>query len=354
MADTSYGVNHALAVKLWSKKLFVEVLQECIAAKFIGETPGSLFQIKDEMSKTAGDKVTFGLRMQLSGRGTTGDNTQQDQEEQLVTYSDSLIIDQQRNAVRSGGKMSEQRVTFDVREEAKSGLVDWWADRIDTALFNQIGGNTAQSDTAYTGMQATLGPDSDHHLIAGAQANEQSLNSGHTFDLALIDTAVERARTISPGLRPVKAAGDEYWVMFIHPYVVTDMRKNTNTAQWYDIQKAALTGGNGNKNPIFTGALGMYNNTILHMDKRVPLGINASTGLAIATVRRGIFCGAQSGVVGFGRDYNNVTQFKWVEELFDYENKLGVCAGLVWGAKKTQFNSTDFGAITVATYAAAH
>jgi hypothetical protein len=44
----------------------------------------------------------------------------------------------------------------------------------------------------------------------------------------------------------------------------------------------------------------------------------------------------------------------WVEELFDYENQLGVSAGLIFGMKKTQFNSEDFGTIVVPTYAAAH
>ena len=41
---------------------------------------------------------------------------------------------------------------------------------------------------------------------------------------------------------------------------------------------------------------------------------------------------------------------KWVEELFDYENQLGVSASLIWGLKKTVFNSIDFGTIVVQTY----
>lgn len=320
MADTTYGVNHPLAVKLWAKKLFVEVLQECIAAKFIGETAGSLIQVKDEMSKQAGDQVTIGLRMQLSGRGVQGDDTLQDNEEQLTTYSDALLINQLRHAVRSGGKMSEQRVTFDVREEAKSGLVDWWADRIDTGLLNQLCGNTAQGDSAYTGNMPTTAPDTAHHLIAASRANEQSLVSGDTFDLTLIDTAVERARTLTPGIRPVKMAGGEYWVVFLHPYQVTDIRKNVNSGQWFDIQKAALTGGEITRNPIFTGALGMYNNAILHMDKRVSLGVSSATGLAFPSTRRAPLCGAQSGLIGFGRDYNSTERFKWVNALLPTQN----------------------------------
>jgi hypothetical protein len=47
--------------------------------------------------------------------------------------------------------MSEQRVPFSVREEAMSGLRDWWAVRLDTWFANQIAGYTVQADTRYTG-----------------------------------------------------------------------------------------------------------------------------------------------------------------------------------------------------------
>lgn len=98
----------------------------------MGKTTSSLVYIKDETSKSAGDRVTCGLRMQLSGDGIQGDATLEGNEEALATYSDNIFIDQLRHAVRSGGKMSEQRVPFDVRAEAMDGLADWWSDRIDT------------------------------------------------------------------------------------------------------------------------------------------------------------------------------------------------------------------------------
>jgi hypothetical protein len=41
----------------------------------------------------------------------------------------------------------------------------------------------------------------------------------------------------------------------------------------------------------------------------------------------------------------------WVEELFDYENQLGVSAGMIHGVKKTQFNGIDFGTIVLSGYA---
>jgi hypothetical protein len=68
--------------------------------------------------------------MLLTGAGVQGDNTQEGNEEALTVYNDALVINQLRHATRSGGKMSEQRVPFDVREENRMALKDWWTERI--------------------------------------------------------------------------------------------------------------------------------------------------------------------------------------------------------------------------------
>ena len=73
MAVTTYGVNDALAVKLWSKKLAVEVSKATAIAPLIGTSSNSIIQLKDETSKGSGDKVTFGLRTQLVGDGVSHD-----------------------------------------------------------------------------------------------------------------------------------------------------------------------------------------------------------------------------------------------------------------------------------------
>lgn len=354
MATTSYGTNDALAVKLWSKKLAHEALKETFIYKFIGDDENSLIQMKEETTKSPGDKITIGLRMQLTGDGVSGDGTLEGNEEALTTYSDAVVIDQLRHAVRSAGKMSEQRVPFSVREEARMGLQDWFAGRADTAFFNQVGGNTAQSDTRYTGSQAAVAPSSNNWIFAGGATAESSISATSTmkFSLTLIDVCVEKAKTLTPMIRPIRLKGEEYYVMFLHPYQVTDLRIASAAAgSWYDIQKAAITGGQVTGNPIFTGALGMYNNVILHAAVRVPL-IPSGTLSTQANVYRSVFCGAQAAAITYGRD-NSAERFSWVEELFDYGNQLGVSAGCIWGLKKLQFNSQDFGTIVASTYAAA-
>ena len=360
MAVTNYGTNNALAVKLWSKMLAVEALKATWIYKFIGDGTSSMIQVKDETSKSAGDQVTYGLRMQLSGNGVLGDGTLEGNEEALTTYSDALVINQLRHAVRSQGRMSQQRVPFSVRDEALSGLRDWWADRLDWGGFNQLAGNLGpstpaltSSDIRWTGLQATIAPDSNHYTNAQAGANDTTLGSTNIFSLSMIDKAIERAKTLTPAIRPIQVGGKKFYVGWLHPYQVTDLRTSTSTGQWLDIQKAAMTGGLVDDNPIFDGSLGVYNGCILHEDARVPQGYNPSGNAAITTVRRAVFCGAQAGMIGFGRD-NSVNKFTWVEELFDYENQLGVSAGLIWGLKKTVFNSADFATIVMSSYATTH
>jgi N4-gp56 family major capsid protein len=352
-------------VKLWSKRLSVEALKATWIYRFVGDGTDSMIQIKDETQKSAGDQITYGLRMQLSGNGTLGDGTLEGNEESLTTYSDAIIINQLRHAVRTAGRISQQRVPFVVRDEALSGLRDWWSDRIDWSGFNQLCGNIGPSgsfspvpltgiDIRWTGLQTPIAPDANHYTNAVASADDTGLTStNNIFTLTALDKAVERAKTLTPAIRPITVGGKKFYVAWLHPYQVTDLRTNTSTGQFLDIQKAAMTGGLVDDNPIFDGSLGVYNGVILHEDARVTQGYNPSTGAAITTVRRAVFCGAQAGMIAFGRD-NGPNKFTWVEELFDYENQLGVSAGLIFGMKKTQFNSADFATIVMSSYAAQH
>ena len=353
MAITSYGTNANETVKVWSRKLFRESLKATWLYKFMGEGTDSIIQVLDDLAKGPGDNVKNILRVQLTGEGIEGDATLEGNEEALTTYTDNFYISQLRHAVRSGGRMTEQRIPFSIREEARQGLTDWFSDRIDTALFNQLAGNTAQTDTRYTAHNATTAPDSTRRVSPGTNGGTAaaSLSASQIFTFALIDKAVEKAKTVSPLIRPVRVDGNEYFVCFLHPYQVTDLRTDTTSGNWFDVQSKAMQGGRVSDNPIFTGALGVYNGVILHEANRVPL--TSTTTSSNSNTRRALLCGAQAGVVGFGRE-NGMNRMTWQEELFDYGNQFGVAAGLIWGAKKNIFNSLDFGVIVIDTYAAAH
>jgi N4-gp56 family major capsid protein len=357
MAVQTFGVNDTLSNKLWAKKLTAEALKETYFGKFMGTSPNSMIHMKTEVSKAAGDKVTFGLRMQLSGDGRTEGQTLEGNEEALTLYADSILINELMHAVRvkSENSIDAQRVPFNLREEAKDGLKDWFANRLDTVMFNHLAGYSAQTDARYTGNNTITAPSSGRKVFATGSADETvQASSTSTFNLNLIDKCVETAKTASPLIRPIRVDGENKYVMFLHPYQVYDLRTTTSTGQWLDIQKATLSGGKGDRSPIYTGALGEYNGVVLHESTRVPNGLHSSTSAAQTSTRRAIFCGAQAGALAWGQKYTEGSNYKWVEEMFDYERELGVSAQTVWGIKKTVFNSTDFGVITATSYAAAH
>lgn len=363
MADTSFSTGDALTQKLWSRKLFREVLKTTDVGKFFGTDSNSLIHIQENLKKAAGDRITLGLRMQLAGAGVSGDGTLEGNEEELVRFSDNIIVDQLRHAVRLNGRMTEQRVTYNLRDEGRVGLQDWWTDRIAVSFFNQVCSNLNTSDIRYLGMQAVTTADAAHNFVAGtgftSGANVMAGLSDTASDkmqLTLIDSLVAQAKTLTPQIRSVMVPKmGNVFVMFIHPFQTKDLRVTTGTGTWQDIQKAALAGGQLTGNPIFTGALGMYNNVVLHEDARIPLAAD-NGGTAIANTRAAVFCGAQAASLCIGQGYEMTggsARMSWEEETFDYGNRYGVAAGMIWGLKKAVFNSQDFGVIRLGTFAAA-
>lgn len=355
MSVTTYGVNDPLAVKIWSKRMDVEALKETTAYEFMGEGKTSLCQIMTEPTKGDGDSVRWGIRMLAQGDGTTENETQEGNEESLTRYYDTMVINELGHAhrVRSEGTIDVQRVPYNLREECYDSLKDWNADRIDTWFFNQLAGNTAEARTKYTGFNAPIAVSSSRVFRGGAVANDQSLaGTAQQFTLSLIDKAVNRAKTTSPMLRPIKGLGKEIdYVCFIHPDQTLAMRADTTTAgNWFDLQGKRLQGGETAANGLYTGALGVYNRTLIVENNRVPQGINSGTGAAVANTRRAVFCGAQALGAAFGKD-GGKNKFKWTEETFDYDRELGVRSSFIGGIKKTVYNSVDYGTIVLASYA---
>src|SRR5690606_12643718 len=161
---------------------------------------------------------------QLKGDGIQGDGTLEGNEEALETFYQDVHINQLRHAVRSEGKMSEQRVPFSVRDEDRDGLADWWSERSDNWFLNQICGTTS-----------VAAPDADHVTYAASGSSSEADISASTvshFSLKWIDTAVEKAKLAKNALRPLNIGGRKKYVAFIHPYQVTSLRTSAGDSQW--------------------------------------------------------------------------------------------------------------------------
>jgi N4-gp56 family major capsid protein len=364
MGTTSYGTNDALAVKLWGRTLDVEALKYSDIAALMGKSPGSIIQVKSEFRKGPGDRLTFGLRMQLNGEGFSENDLAEGNGEELTTYSDSLSINELGNVVgvKSQYTIDQQRVPFNLRVEAKDGLRDWYAKRFSVEFFNQVCGITTQTNIKYTGLNPTVA--ATRILRQNGKSDDASLTTGDEFALNMIDNAKELATTATPPLRPVNVPGftngrrdfnktlTDKFVVYLHPYQVTDIRTNTSTGQWLDLEKAASQ-GRGHGNRIYDGSIGEYNSCIMRSSYDVPLGVS-NAGANVATARRGVLLGGQAAVMGFGREGGDVERFRWNEEMFDHKRRLEVSAWTIHGLKKTAFNSLDYGVVVLSSFAAAH
>lgn len=363
MSKTTFGVNDALAVKLWARRLEYDIIYRTDISALIGESPNSIIQLKTETSKESGDQVTFPLMKKLTGDGFTEGEIAEGNGESLSLYSDSVVINELGHVVdipNNGRSIDAQRVPVNLRNAARTGLKGWKAERMSVTFFNHVCGFTPETRNKFRGNNAIVAPSRQIWTKSGASADE-SITSADLFSLKYVDYARELAETAASPLRPINVEGVEggrdisggKYVMYLHPYQVTDLRTNTSTGQWLDIQKAALAGGDASKNPIYTDAIGEYNNVILRKANHVTQGVNSSSGVVIPSVRRAVLLGAQAAVVGFGKG-NGPTTYAWNEELIDHKRRLEVSIMSMFGLKKTRFDSQDFGTVVVSSYAVAH
>ncbi len=332
----------------------------------VGEEAQTPLQTLPHLEKDAGDDVSYDLVMQLRMKPIQGDKTLRGREEDLKFYTDNLLIDQLRGGVNTGGKMTRKRTVHDLRKIARVRQSEWWARLFDETIFIYLSGMRGANtdyieDTDFTGYagNAFVAPDDQHLMYGGDATSKASVDAADKMDLALIDRAVARADVMGggtsgiPSIQPVEIDGEPHYCLCMHSWQEYDLRTNTSTGQWLDIQKAAA-GAEGRNNPMFKGGLGMYNDVILHKYKAVIRGTDYGAGGNVAAARA-LFMGRQAGVVAFGSPGTGL-RFDWNEELEDRGNQVVITTSSIFGVKKSAFTidgtSRDFGSIALDTAAA--
>jgi len=319
-----------LRQELWRKALFADAKLELYMNRFIGPDETDIIQELTDLSAKKGSNMSFGLGMKLSGDGVVGDAELEGQEEAMVDYDEDVAIDQLRHGVRLKGRMDEKKSAYEMRSSAKNRLKIWWAEREDKEILWKLCGRTdktfANTPTAPAATRIVYAND------AGATA---SLTADEVFDTKCIDAAKQMAKLASPKIRPARVNGKNHYVIILHPYQATDLRKDS---VWTQAQREANV--RGEKNPIFSGALGIYNDCIIHEHEDIYAWAG---GAASIPVCRAVLLGQQAGVIAFGAPVN------WVEKSFDYGNKWGISVGRIFGVIKPMFNAKDYGVVAIDT-----
>ena len=366
---TIVGLNDPKAVKKYSSFLAVDVGRKSyFNKKFmgVGEEAQTPIQTLPHLENDAGDQISYDLVMQLKMQPVEGDNTLEGKEEDLKFYTDSVYIDQLRGGVNTGGRMTRKRTIHDLRKIARVRQSEWWARLFDELLFVYLSGARGINadyiyPTSFAGFanNPLVIPDSNHIQYGGAATSKATLASTDKFNLTLVERGVTKASvmgggtSVLPAIQPCEIDGEEHYVIVMHPYQEFDVRTNSNTGQWLDVQKALAT-FEGRNSPICKGALGIHNNVILHKHRGVIRFSDYGAGANVAAARA-IFMGRQAAVVAFGSPGTGL-RFDWHEETQDRGNQAVITTATICGMKKTSFSiagtQTDFGVIAMDTAAA--
>jgi hypothetical protein len=121
MTDTVAATG--LTVQQWDDQYNREYFQDRFK-ELKGEGENAIIQVREDLTKKAGDSLTVALVNRLTNSGVTGVSTLEGNEEDLMSRSMRVYVDKIRNAVRVP-EMAEQRSAISLRNAARPTLLDW-------------------------------------------------------------------------------------------------------------------------------------------------------------------------------------------------------------------------------------
>lgn len=300
---TTVAALDAAVPELWNKKLYVEAERKMFWSRFEGmETSGMPVIRKDDLAKQPGDVIHINSIYQMTGAGVTGASTLQGNEETMRLAQKDLSIDWLRHAT-AVNKRTKGQINFTWAIQAAQPLLSTWlSKKMDNAIFTKFG-------TATTA------------LFAGDATSTATLDASDT----LSTTTLDKIKTYMEDnlAEPIRTdGGEEYYGIVIHPYDAYNLRQDST---WSQAQRDANI--RGDNNPLFTGAMGVYNGMIIYKNK----GVSNS-----ASKSKCIVFGGESVFRGYGM----VPTF--TNQLEDYGFQVGVGVEAVYGEALNDSVNTNF------------
>lgn len=335
MTDTTPATG--LVVQQWESKFFQEYLHDGGFKPLMGTNENAVIQVKEDLSKKAGDSITIALVNRLTNAAVTGTSTLEGNEEDMASRSMRIYVDKRRNAVRIA-EMSEQKSAISLRNAARATLLDWAMEDTRDLIIDALGSlnGTNFEDRTAAIADAWLVDNLDRvHFGAGIgsgtdlSADLDGLDTTNDkFNKTALDAMVLKAKTCNPKIRPMRDPGNgkRYYVAFANPYAFKDLRDSLDT------EVLAQTSVQMQASKLFEGGDIMWNGVIVKETDNVPIYENlAATGTVEVTPV--YLCGAQALAVAYAKRWRTIT------EEFDYEDKYGVAIDGIYGVRKILFGT---------------
>jgi N4-gp56 family major capsid protein len=419
MAITTIPYGSPQAVKIQSAGLFASSMQRLTTLnRLTGKLPQQSdaeanlrFQSTNDMpivrcqdlSKTAGDEITFDLINLVGGKPIMGDRYAEGRGDRMDFSQDSLRINQCRKPISAGSVMSQQRTPHQLRTLARAQAMNYMQRLEDQLSLVHLAGargfdNNIEwavplaSDADFTEIcvNPVKAPTRNRHFMSTGSGIETIKASGNEITIATTDVMnadlVDALRTKldSMVLAPpgVKFEGDQMSQDSpVRVLLVSSEQYNSflNSTNFRTFQANAMARASQAKNnPLFMGEAGLWNGIlIVKMPKPIrffagdSLRWCASTTSATETttdlvpagfstthaVDRAILLGGQALAEAYGNNKKTNNPYFWSEKELDHDNMVEILIGMICGKSKIRFEIdhgtekqiTDFGVIAIDT-----
>jgi N4-gp56 family major capsid protein len=346
----------------WDSEFFTEYVRRNQFQRYMGTTMSSMIQLRDDLTRKAGDTVVFPAVRRLVGAGVTGNTILEGNEEILNARSLNLVVGVIRHAV-AVSDWDDQKSVIDLREAAREALINWELEKMRADIITSLGAMTADGNVQVSYGAASAAQrntwmvnNADRVLFGNAKANAVSgvmatalltitVATG-SMTAATVTLAKRIARTANPRIRPISVNNDEEWfVMFMPSLAFRDLMKDpviVNALQY--------AWNRGSDNPLFTAGDVLYDGVII---KEIPeLTVIAGAGAAGIDVGPSFLCGAQALGIAWAQRTRSTTNTR------DYGFMHGVGLQEIRGIGKLRFGvdptvdttkPVDNGVVTVYT-----
>ena len=314
MADSRAASG--LTVQQWDDKFFTEYLTDNRFAGEMGTDENSIIQVKEDLTKKAGDSVTYALVNRLTNAGVTGTQVLEGNEEDLISRSFRVYVDKIRHGVRVA-EMEEQKSAIDLRNAGRAALKVWIMEKTRDQFITAQGSINGVAYTSATEAEkdAWLVDNADRVLFGAAVANNSS--NDHSASLLNVDATTDKltsaslsilkrmALLASPKIRPFKTKdGYEYFVAFCGTNPFRDLKADLKVINY---SARAREGRGMDNNPLFQDGDQIYDGVIVREVPEISQFVSnvwttlKTAGAASARVEPVFLCGQQALAMAWGQ-----------------------------------------------------
>lgn len=351
------------------KELFKQYIMGTVFSNYMGKKGSGKSIIMDGKAFSGmgnGDTRKYHFVPQYMGTGIRGQNKSiEGNEKSINEFVTEIRVDQVIQAFRKKGKLTDLRTVFNLRNEFKDQLANWfkvWTEfdiidaltgymydgasyidgfsrDEDSGMVIIDGKGAAMTSPLVKGNGRCFRPDFASNKFSVVDVAEENtsneallrdMTAGDIMNTQLLDELQARAKTAGKyPMKPVRLQdGREYYILMLHPTAAKQLRADE---RW---EKRVLASYQGNRSlendPIATGAMGIWEKIIVKEADYIP-----SIGNGTVNIARNLLLGADAAVMAWAQT------MKYTEKTFDYDTEMGVMADEIRGIKKLDFNGVD-------------